>query len=121
MESGAEKRFLTSHFHKLSIVEDVPREGRDGQFLERISRPRPTECEVCGKELTDLVSVAIGVGPHCRCLTLGAQRARIGEQLSSSLEKLCSGDQEAASAAVDEMMNDEERARFLIWIYELAV
>lgn len=121
MESGVEKRFLMSHLDKLTIVGDVPREGREGRFFERLSKPRPTECEVCGKELTDLVSIAIGTGLTCRSPMLDAQRAQQNEQLLAFFEKILGDDRAAASVAMDEHRTDEEAARFLIWIYDLDV
>jgi hypothetical protein len=76
MESGAQKQFLLSHLGKFTIVRDVERDGQWGRLLEGLSQPRPRDCESCGRPLTDLVSIAVGLGPSCRSKLIERQQRR---------------------------------------------
>ena len=101
----------------MEIVEDVQRGGRGGRFLERLSEPRPVDCESCGKPLTDLVSIAIGKGPECRSKAIRAQNKRLDEQRPSLLEEVRAGEE----GAIDKLRDDEEAAKFTIWIHGLGL
>jgi len=121
MGEGVKKQFLLSYLHKFAIVQDVMRSGREGRMLMRLSKPRPVSCDRCEKPLTDLVSIAIGLGPSCRTPRLDAQKARWAERYEAWFETRQGADEEAASAAFDDIRNDEEAARFLIWLHGLDV
>ena len=57
------------------------------QFYGHISTDHVEICSVCGRELTDPISVEVGIGPIC-CKAHGIQRPSIGEWSDQAAEAL---------------------------------